>query len=312
MRQCGTLQRVRTAAAGGSIWDKSGPPSPSHCFPIPCSPSANRSMSCRVEYTYADARMASAAPKRLSSGIAAMSPALTAIPRSSNAPATFIGVCPSMTKVNTGTRLSALRGPMSRSRGIPANRSRPCLTSAWSCRDQASSPASAKKRMAAARPTALRRREFPPGTSARRARIQRGRARHREPYCCRHGTAASNPAARDVPRRRRSPLARASCAPRRRQSHIPDDSRRRFSGSWAPTPSPHCPGTSAGAHGRIGEVQGTQTATLCSRRSVVRWLGCHLSREPAWRGIDQRTADEPPTTGIHVIPPETVPAFGDA
>ena len=73
---------------------------------------------------------------------------------------------------------------------------------------------------------ALPRREFPPGTSARRARIQRGRTRQREPYCCRRGTAASNPAARDVPRGRLSPLARASCAPRRCKSHIPDPERR--------------------------------------------------------------------------------------
>ena len=58
------------------------------------------------------------APNRLRSGIAAMSPALTAIPCSSSARATPIGERPSMTKVNTGTRLSALRGPMSRSRGI--------------------------------------------------------------------------------------------------------------------------------------------------------------------------------------------------
>ena len=193
---------------------------------MPSSASASRSMSRRVEYTSADARTASDAPKRLSSGIAAMSPALTAIPCSSSARATSTGERPSRTKVNTGTRLSALRGPISRSRGIPASRSRPCVTSAWSCRDQASAPASSKQRMAAARPTARPRRECRPGTSARRARVQRGRARPHEPCCCRRDRAASNPGARDVPRGRLSPLARASCALRRCRSHIPDPARR--------------------------------------------------------------------------------------
>ena len=73
-----------------------------------------RSISPGVEYTYADARTASVAPNRFRSGRAAISPALTAMPRASNARATDVGAWPSTTKVKTGTRRSAPRGPMIR------------------------------------------------------------------------------------------------------------------------------------------------------------------------------------------------------